>query len=332
MSARSRDDRLSAPVAALVGLLSVAAGLGVGHLVAGLVSPTASPFLAVGSTAIDLTPIGLKDFAVRSFGTYDKTVLLMGMAVVIALVGVATGLVSRRSRVPGLIVILLLGAVSVAAVMTRPSAGPLDPLAPLAGLIASLGTFAVLHERGRTSAAQAANGATPRLSRREVLAGSAVIGAGAGIAALGGQLLIKRGGVEASRAAVGRIVPAVAAPQIPAGADFAADGWPTFITPNRDFYRIDVNLTLPQLRTEDWRLRVHGMVDRELHLNWADLTSRRLIERPVTMLCVSNEVGGPVYLYSQLHRRAARGHPHGGRCAQRRGAGVHHQRRWVDLW
>ncbi|MGB8994657.1 MAG: hypothetical protein WCC65_05030 [Pseudonocardiaceae bacterium] len=106
MSARSRDDRLSAPVAALVGLLSVAAGLGVGHLVAGLVSPTASPFLAVGSTAIDLTPIGLKDFAVRSFGTYDRTVLLMGMAVVIAVVGVATGLVSRRSRVPGLMAAL----------------------------------------------------------------------------------------------------------------------------------------------------------------------------------------------------------------------------------
>ncbi|MGH3574472.1 MAG: molybdopterin-dependent oxidoreductase, partial [Pseudonocardiaceae bacterium] len=88
------------PVAAFVGLLSVAAGLGVGHLVAGFVSPTASPFLAVGGTAIDFTPIGVKDFAVRTFGTYDKTVLLLGMAVVIGLVGVAAGLMSRRSRTP----------------------------------------------------------------------------------------------------------------------------------------------------------------------------------------------------------------------------------------
>jgi hypothetical protein len=47
------------------------------------------------------------------------------------------------------------------------------------------------------------------------------------------------------------------------------------------------------LRAEDWRLRIHGMVDRELTLDWADLTSRPLVERTVTMTCVSNEVGGP---------------------------------------
>ncbi|MGH3672931.1 MAG: molybdopterin-dependent oxidoreductase, partial [Pseudonocardiaceae bacterium] len=78
-----------------------------------------------------------------------------------------------------------------------------------------------------------------------------------------------------------------------AGADFVPDGSPSFITPNRSFYRVDVNLTLPQLSTQDWRLRIHGMVDRERTLTWSDLTSLRLIERPVTMVCVSNEVGGP---------------------------------------
>jgi hypothetical protein len=35
------------------------------------------------------------------------------------------------------------------------------------------------------------------------------------------------------------------------------------------------------------------MVDRELTLNWTDLKTRKLIERPVTMTCVSNEIGGP---------------------------------------
>jgi DMSO/TMAO reductase YedYZ molybdopterin-dependent catalytic subunit len=273
--------------------LSVAAGLGVGHLVGGLVSPTASPFLAVGDTAIDLTPTWLKDFAVRTFGTYDKLVLLLGMAVVIALIGVVAGLLSRRSRTPGLILILLLGAVAVVAVMTRPNAGALDSLAPLAALLVSAATFAVLHGWGLSSAAQAADTAAVGMSRRKLLAGSAAVAAGAGIAAAGGQLLAGRGGVEASRAALGRIVPTVPAPPIPAGADFAADGSPTFITPNRDFYRVDINLTLPRLRAEDWRLRVHGMVDRELTLNWADLTSRPLVERTVTMTCVSNEIGGP---------------------------------------
>jgi DMSO/TMAO reductase YedYZ molybdopterin-dependent catalytic subunit len=293
MAAPVTPSRLSVPVAALVGLLSVAAGLGAGHLVGGLVSPTSSPFLAVGGTAIDLTPTWLKDFAVRTFGTYDKLVLLLSMAVVIALTGVVAGLLSRRSRMPGLVLIVVLGAVAAGAVMTRPNAGVLDVLAALAALIASSATFAVLHGWGLASGAQAADTAAAGVSRRKLLAGSAAVAAGAGIAAAGGQLLAERGGVEASRAAVGRIVPTLAAPPIPAGADFVADGSPTFITPNRDFYRVDVNLTLPRLRAEDWRLRIHGMVDRELTLDWADLTSRPLVERTVTMTCVSNEVGGP---------------------------------------
>ncbi|MGH4011887.1 MAG: molybdopterin-dependent oxidoreductase [Pseudonocardiaceae bacterium] len=295
------SSRLSVPGAGLVGLLPVAAGLGVGHLVGGLVSPAASPLFAVGDTAIDLTPTWLKDFAVRTFGSYDKLVLLLGMAVVIALFGVVAGLLSRRSRTPGVILILLLGAVAVVAVMTRPNAGALDPLAPLAALIANAVTFAVLHgwavsnavSNAASNAAQTAETSSAGVSRRKLLAGSAAVAAGAGIAAAGGQLLAGRGGVEASRAAVGRIVPTVPAPPIPAGADFAADGSPTFITPNRDFYRVDINLTLPRLRAEDWRLRVHGMVARELTLDWSALTSRPLVERTVTMTCVSNEIGGP---------------------------------------
>ncbi len=306
------SSRLSVPVAALVGVLSVAAGLALGHLVGGLVSPTASPFFAVGHTAIALTPSWLKDFAVRTFGVHAKTVLLLGMAVVIGLFGVAAGALSRRSRTPGLVLIVALGMVAIAAVLTRPNVGSLDGLAPLAALIASSATFAGLHGQGQDGRGQdgrgqdgrgqaggpqaagdaAADDAVKEPPRRTLLAGSAAVAAGTGLAAALGQLLAGRGGVEESRKALGQIVPTVAAAPIPAGADFAADGSPTFITPNRDFYRVDVNLTLPRLRAQDWRLRIHGMVDRELILSWADLTSRRLVERPVTLTCVSTEVGG----------------------------------------
>lgn len=285
--------RLSVPVAALVGVLSMVAGLAVGHLVGGLISPSSSPFLAVGGTAIDFTPLWLKDFAVSSFGSYDKVVLLSGMAVVIGLVGVAAGLLSRRSRTPGLVLLVVLGVIATLAVLTRPTAGVLDVFAPLVALIVSVGAFVLLYQRGQLTKSPAGDGTVVEVSRRALLVGSVAVAAGAGIAAAGGQLLTGRGGIEASRKAVGRIVPTVAAPPIPAGADFVSDGSPSFITPNRDFYRVDVNLTLPQLRAEDWRLRVHGMVDRELTLNWADLKSRKLIERPVTMTCVSNEIGGP---------------------------------------
>src|ERR671939_30412 len=113
------SSRLSVPVAALAGLLSVLAGLAMGHLVGGLISSGASPFLAVGATAIDLTPSWLKDFAIRSFGSYDKIVLLVVMAVVTGVIGLAAGLASRRSPTPGLGVIAVLGVLASAAVLSR---------------------------------------------------------------------------------------------------------------------------------------------------------------------------------------------------------------------
>jgi hypothetical protein len=47
------------------GLVAVATALAAGHLVAALTDPFASPFLAAGNTAIDLTPHPVKDFAIR---------------------------------------------------------------------------------------------------------------------------------------------------------------------------------------------------------------------------------------------------------------------------
>jgi hypothetical protein len=145
---------LSRPAAALVGLLSGAVALGVGHLVAGLVGPGASPYLAVGNTAIDLTPHPVKDFAVRTFGSYDKLVLLGGMAVVIALVAVFGGLVSRRRPMPGMVVIGALGVLGILAVLQRPDVGQLAPLAPAAAVVAGVLAFSWLH--ARAAAAEAA--------------------------------------------------------------------------------------------------------------------------------------------------------------------------------
>ncbi|NED68113.1 molybdopterin-dependent oxidoreductase, partial [Streptomyces sp. SID10244] len=64
----------------------------------------------------------------------------------------------------------------------------------------------------------------------------------------------------------------VAAP-IPAGTEVVVDGVTPFVTGNGTFYRIDTALQVPQLSTSDWRLRIHGMVDREITLSWDDLMS-----------------------------------------------------------
>ncbi len=272
--------------AALVGILGVAAALAAGHLVAAAVGPSASPLPAVGNTAIDLVPSPLKDFAVRAFGTHDKLVLLLGMAVVLSAAAVAAGLLSRRSPLPGTVLAAVLGLLGVAAVLHRPDLGRLGVLAPVAALAAGVAVFRWLH-------AKATNPAEPAAGRRAFLVASGATAAGAGLAALVGQVAGNRVDVEASRRAVGELKPASPAPPIPPGADFAAEGTPTFITPNADFHRIDTALSVPRLRAEDWALRVHGMVDRELGLRYDDLRRRDLVERTVTMVCVSNEVGGP---------------------------------------
>ena len=88
-------------VAAVIGVLAVGAALGAGQLVAGLVAPASSPFLAVGDAVIRLSPQALTEFAKSAFGTADKPVLLAGMAVVIAAVAAVAGLLARRRAGPG---------------------------------------------------------------------------------------------------------------------------------------------------------------------------------------------------------------------------------------
>lgn len=63
-------------------------------------------------------------------------------------------------------------------------------------------------------------------------------------------------------------------------------------TPNDEFYRIDTALTVPQVPAETWQLDITGMVDRPLRLDYDDLLGRQIVERDITLTCVSNTVGG----------------------------------------
>ncbi len=306
--------RLPLWAAAAAGLVAVGAALAAGHLVAALIDPFASPFLAVGNTAIDLTPHPVKDFAIRTFGEDDKLVLLAGMAFVIAAAAVVAGLLSRRSPLPGTVLAIGLGVVGVAAVLARPTLDVIAVLAPLASLVVGVPVFRWLHRLARRSATagvvvpspspsatadgegegttRSVDWSVPGLGRRRFLITSTAVAAAAGATAAAGQYIGGRVDVEASRRAI-RLSPDEAAPPIPAGADFADAGTPTFITQNADFYRVDTALSVPRTRARDWRLRVHGMVERELVLTYDDLLNRPLVEKTISLCCVSNEVGGP---------------------------------------
>ncbi|WP_372671402.1 molybdopterin-dependent oxidoreductase [Amycolatopsis kentuckyensis] len=282
--------RLSLPVATLIGLLALAAALGVGHLVAGFVGYTASPFIAVANYVIDHSPTGIVKWAERTLGTWDKPVLKIGLAVVLVLFALLAGQLSRRTPRAGQILVVLLGAAGVAAVYARSDLGQVSLLAPVAALVAGLAVFTWLHRVALPVDLVHDRG----FDRRKFLRAGVGVVAGSGVAAVVGQVAGTSKNAEDSRAAVGPLVPARTAPSLPADADFAKLGSPPFITPNGDFYRIDTALVVPQIRTEDWSLRVHGMVDREVTFSYADIRNRPLVERRVTLTCVSNEVGGPL--------------------------------------
>jgi DMSO/TMAO reductase YedYZ molybdopterin-dependent catalytic subunit len=286
-----RTSRLSVARAVVVGILGVAAALAAGHLAAAFIDPGASPTLAVGNSAIDLTPLPLKDFAVRTFGTKDKLVLLSGMGVFLLLAAMAAGLVSRRTPWPGTVFAVFLGALGCAAVYFRPNLTAVALLAPVASLVVGVLVFRVLH---RMATAELADTGRPASAgRRRFLLGSAGAAIGIGVAGLGGQLLAGRVDVAGSRAKVTAMLAKHTLPHTPVGADFAKDGGLTFLTSNANFYRVDTALSVPQLRAEDWSLRVHGMVERELRLSFDDIAAMDLVTRTITMTCVSNEVGGP---------------------------------------
>ncbi|MEB3371251.1 molybdopterin-dependent oxidoreductase [Saccharopolyspora mangrovi] len=271
---------LSRGRAAAIGLIAAGSALAAGHLVAGFGDPRTSPPVAVGAAFIDLVPPGVKELAVALFGTADKLALLIGMALVIAALAVAAGLGSRRRVLPGAGLIAAFGLVGVAAALTRPERGALPALV---SLLVGVGVFTWLHRLGQTPAAT-------EIDRRRFLATSGLVVVGAGLAGVTGSW--KGSGVASSQQAVAARLPKVPPPPIPAGADFAAEGTPSFLTATRDFYRIDTALVVPQLRAEDWRMRLRGMVERELDLSFTDLINRRLESRTITLACVSNEVGG----------------------------------------
>ncbi|MFD9939444.1 molybdopterin-dependent oxidoreductase [Nonomuraea sp. NPDC059023] len=124
-----------------------------------------------------------------------------------------------------------------------------------------------------------------------------LVGAAGGVVVAGASTFLGRAwsGSEAIDAARGGLVlPKAATPAapLPQGVDFRLNGLTPFVTKNRDFYRVDTALILPRIDPKEWRLRIHGMVDRPIELTYADLLKRPLTEADVTLTCVSNEVGG----------------------------------------
>ena len=114
------------------------------------------------------------------------------------------------------------------------------------------------------------------------------------VAAAGGAVRQAFGGsaAAAERADITLPKPATASPALASGTSLDVKGITPFITPSSTFYRVDTALSVPDVPVDGYTLRIHGMVDKEIELTYEDLLKRRMIERRITLTCVSNPVGG----------------------------------------
>ncbi|MEH3142647.1 MAG: molybdopterin-dependent oxidoreductase [Mycobacterium kyogaense] len=273
------------------GVAAAAVAVGVAQLVGAAFGPQADVRTAVGSSVIERTPGPLKEWAIQTFGTADKLFLTVAVLVVVAALAIVAGIVETPRRPWGSAMIVAAGVLGCAAVLSRAGAGALDIIPTVVGAACGVAVLRFLTSRRFTREDGGAGEQTDTGRRRSLITlGLIVAGAASGVAGV----VITRLASSVSGDRNAFALPRIAKPAAPIPADVQPPdiALPSFVTRNDEFYRIDTALTVPQLSREAWKLRIHGMVDREVTVDFADLDRFEVVERVVTLTCVSNPVGG----------------------------------------
>lgn len=277
----------------IAGLAAASVSLGVAQLVAIPFGARADPRTAIGSVVIDLTPGPIKESAIQTLGSLDKLFLAVVVLVVIATIAAIAGTLETQRRPLGSAVIAAAGGLGCIAVLSQQGATALDTIPTVAGTACGVTALSLLTCRFRLGEdpENRAHHDEPDTGRRGLVM-FALLGFGvvSGVAGAVITRLVHSVAGERNSFAVPR--PRMPAPPIPADVQPNGVVLPSFITASTDFYRVDTALVVPQLSHGDWRLRIHGMVDRETTYSFDDLTQFDAVETVTTLTCVSNPVGG----------------------------------------
>ena len=299
---------------AVLGVLAAAFGVAIGTLAAAFIDPAYAPIEVVASTAIDLPPQPVKEWATSTFGTASKSVVVGVVVVAVVVTAAWAGLTARTRPRFGIQVMIVAGLVGAVAALLRPVDFLLAPLPSIvAGAAAAVALWWLLRMAtpspvaGTTPSVFASNGdfgaaespdkwqkpaEVQSVSRRGVLLGIGGVVVVGGAALASARWLTTRASAVASRVAAVLPKPAETLGPLPAGVQAPVPGMAPFITPNADFYRIDTAVIVPQVTAEEWTLSFDGMVRRPFTLTYADLLDMPMVERDVTIMCVSNPIGG----------------------------------------
>ena len=258
------------------GAIAALAQLGAGELLAAVLPRGRSPVSGMGQTLIDFLPGPSTDMVVATAENRDKALL----RAVLAGATVASGRVSAglegRGRGRGQALLLGQALAAGAAAASRPENSAASSLiaglgAGAAGsraLAATMRSHGRVGERALTAAGTLALAAAGELRRRQRSAGDR----------RPGDVVLPP--------------PAHPAPPVPSEARAEVPGITPLFTPRRSFYVTDTVLTAPRVDPNRWRLRIRGLVERELELSLDDLLGMELVEVDATLVCVHNPVGG----------------------------------------
>jgi DMSO/TMAO reductase YedYZ molybdopterin-dependent catalytic subunit len=293
-------------------VIAGAAGLATSYFAAMVMTIRESPVVAVAELVIRLTPGPVVERAISVLGANDKPFLVAVLFVVLGLLFAWAGRLARRSWWQPLLLLTIIAAVGGVAVAAQYGSRATDLLPVFVGYVIWVVCLSILTDSLRSAdrhgeaaeAAEAAEATGPagpvgpdepddvrRSPRRGFLIGAGLMAvASVGVAVLGRVVGRGRRHVEETRRLLR--LPGVTLPDPPTGVSVDLEGIAPWRTPNEKFYLIHTALIPPAIEPTNWRLRIHGMVERELVLTYDDLMSRQLTEGWVTLNCVSNPVGG----------------------------------------
>jgi len=272
--------------AAVAGIAAAAVALGVAELIAVFTGAGSAPLVAVGGVVVDSVPEPIKQVAISLFGVNDKLALLIGTTTILAVFAAFIGIGAARRRWIGYAGIGVFALVGVAASLSRPGANPLSILPTLIGSAAGVIVLFGLLEKSQAAEEEGAD----EDGRRNFLKWTVAAFGGAALVGVAGRFWGSSRSAEEARAEVKLPAAASSAPTAPS--DPPVKGLSAYVTSNEDFYRIDTALVVPQVDPATWRLNIHGRVGKPLELTFDQLLAMPMVERYITLACVSNEVGG----------------------------------------
>lgn len=277
---------------ATCGLLAGLAGMATSYLAAVLLSVREAPVVAVAELIVRLTPGDLAERAISAVGHWDKPLLVGGIVVFSVAVFVLAGVVGKRHAWAATLVFTVLAAIALVAVLTGPTGSQTRLIPVLVGYVTWLAVYGWLTASlPRRPAPALADGTPAPVSRRGFLLRAGLVGMAALAVAAGGRLW----GTGARRVEEARRLirlDGVSVPRIPGSARVGLPGITPWRTPADSFYIVHTAIAVPTIDPQEWQLRIHGMVDREVVVTYQDLLDRTKTEMWVTINCVSNPVGG----------------------------------------